>query len=403
MKVALLLTVLTGIGWLAPALMGQAPGNNKGAEVTNWTPPKTPWGEPNLQGIWDTRTGVPMERPAEFGSKEFMTEEEALDRRRRGLDGGASGEDEEEGEAESLNKQDERRYANADKPDDGRPGYRISGAEYNAFWSADPTRPKMSLRTSRVVDPADGRLPPLTEAALKRWEARHLARKGRSQADDWRDRNVMERCLIRPGLPMGEIVGTNQFSVVQIAQSPGHLTIMMPYGYPRIIRVGNAAHPGKAIRHWNGDAVGRWEGNALVVETTNFIAKQDGGEVLTVRRPWFYYPGSGETLKMVERFTPVDANTIEYRYTVDDPGVYVRPWTAVVDFVRDTWSTDGKQDRIVEYACHEHNYGMTNAIKGARVDRAQALDEERREEKVRARELANRWEQTKKWEAANKK
>lgn len=399
----LLLTIVAAIGWFAPALFGQAPAENKAGQGTNWTAPKTPWGDPNLQGMWDTRTGVPMERPAEFGSKEFMTEAEAMDRRRRGLDAGASGEDEEDGEAESLNKQDAKRYANADKPDDGRPGYRIAGAEYNAFWSADPTRPKMSLRTSRVVDPPDGRLPPMTEAALKRWEARHIARKNRSQADDWRDRNVMERCLMRPGLPMGEIVGTNQFSVVQIMQTPGHVTIMMPYGYPRIIRVGKASHPGKTIRHWNGDAVGRWEGNTLIVETTNFIPKQDGGEILTVRRPWFYYPGSGEALKMTERFTPVDENTIEYRYTVDDPDVYVRPWTAVVDFVRDTWSASGKQDRIVEYSCHEHNYGLVNAIKGAKVDRPQALDEERREEKVRAKELAARWEQTKKWLAANGK
>jgi len=401
-KVVLLLAILAGMGWLAPGLMGQAPTDKSGASA-NWTPAKTPWGDPNLQGMWDSRTGVPLERPAEFGNREFMTEAEALERRKRGLDAGASGEDEEEGEADSLNKQDEKRYATADKPDDGRPGYRIAGAEYNAFWSADPTRPKMSLRTSRIVDPPDGKLPPLTSAALTRWEARHHARKTRSQADDWRDRNVMERCLLRPGLPMGEIIGTNQFSVVQIAQSPGHVTIMMPYGYARIIRLGQKNNLSPAIRQWNGVPVGRWEGNTLVVETTNFLGRQDGGEILTVRRPWFYYPGSGETLKMTERFTPTDENTIEYRYTIDDPGVYVRPWTAVVDFVRDTWSSSGKQDRIVEYSCHEHNYGMTNAIKGAKVDRAQALDEERREEKVRAKELARRWEETKKWEASNKK
>jgi hypothetical protein len=397
----LLLMLVTTIGWLAPTLIGQAPADNTTGATANWTPAKTPWGDPDLQGIWDTRTGVPMERPAEFGNREFMTEEEAMERRRRGLDAGASGEDE-EGEAESLTKQDAQRYANADKPDDGRPGYRIAGAEYNAFWSADPTRPRMSLRTSRIVDPPDGRLPPLTDAALNRWEARHHARKIRSQADDWRDRNVMERCLMRPGLPMGEMIGTNQFSVVQITQSPGHVTIMMPYGYARIIPLGTGRTVSSTIRQWNGVPVGRWEGNTLVVETTNFVPKQDGGEILTVRRPWFYYPGSGETLKMTERFTPVDADTIEYRYTVNDPGVYVRPYTAVVDFVRDTWSASGKQDRITEYACHEHNYGLTNAIKGAIVDRAQALDEERREEKVRARELGVRREYLKKWEASKK-
>jgi hypothetical protein len=380
--------------------VGQAPAadGNQGA-AANWTPSKTPWGHPDLQGMWDTRSGIPLERPAQFGNREFLTEQEAIDRRSRGLDNAASGEDEED-LAGDLVKQDEQRYANADKPDDGRPGYRIAGAEYNAFWSADPTRPKMSLRTSRIVDPPDGRLPPLTRAALTRWQARHEGRKGRSQADSWEDRNVMERCLLRPGLPMGEMIVTNQFSVVQIIQSPDHVTIMMPYGYPRIVRLGGS-QLSPAIRLWNGYSVGRWEGNTLVVETANFVPKQDGGPVLTVRRPWFYYPGSGETLKMVERFTPLNADTIEYRYTIDDPGVFVRPWTAVVEFARDTWSTQGKQDRIVEYACSEHNYGMVNAIKGALVDRQQALDEERREQAVRAKELAAKWEELKKWEAAN--
>ncbi len=395
------LTVVVAVAWLASALVGgQAPAAKPGDKAARWTPPKTPWGDPDFHGIWDSRTGVPLERPAEFGSREFMTEQEAAERRRRGLDVGASGEDEED-VADSLVKQDQQRYATADKPDDGRPGYRIAGAEYNAFWSADPTRPRMSLRTSRIVDPADGRLPPLTRQALTRWEARHHARKGRSQADSWEDRNPMERCLMRPGLAMGEMVGTNQFSVVDIVQSPGTVGIMTPYAYTRLIRLGQGPHAGPRIRSWNGDSIGRWEGNTLVVETTNFNAKQDGGPVLTVRRPFVFYPGSGETLRLIERFTPVDASTLEYRYTVEDPSVYVKPYTAVVEFSRDTWSADGKQDRIFEYACHEHNYGMLNALKGARVNREQALDEANRETPVRAKELAARWEQLKKWEAAN--
>jgi hypothetical protein len=301
---------------------------------------------------------------------------------------------------ENLVKQDQRRYANADRPDDGRPGYRIAGAEYNAFWSADPSRPRMSLRTSRIVDPPDGKLPPMTRQALTRWQARHEARKERGQTDSWEDRNVMERCLMRPGLAMGEMIGTNQFSVLEITQVQGQVAITMPYGSIRLVRLGKP-HVGPSIRLWNGDSVGRWEGNTLVVETTNFNDKQDGGPVLTVRRPWLYYPGSGETLRFIERFTLLDPKTIEYRYTVDDRGVFVRPWTAVVEFARDTWSGEGKQDQIFEYSCHEHNYGMVNALKGARADPKQALDEEVREAAVRAKELAARWEQLKKWEAAN--
>jgi hypothetical protein len=395
-----LLTIAVGVTWLAAAPMGQTPAAKPGASA-NWTPPKTPWGDPNLQGMWDSRSGVPFERPAEFGNREFMTEQEAVERRKRGLDNAASGEDEED-VAENLVKQDEQRYANADKPDDGRPGYRIAGAEYNAFWSADPTRPKMSLRTSRIIDPPDGRLPPLTRQALTRWETRHEARKGRGQTDSFEDRNVMERCLMRPGLAMGEMVGTNQFSVLEIIQSPGQVAIVTPYALARVIRLDKAAHVGSKIRSWNGDPVGRWEGNTLVVESTNFNDKQDGGPVLTVRRPWNYYPGSGETLRLVERFTLTDADTIEYRYTVDDPGVFVKPWTAVVDFARDTWSSQGKQDRIFEYACHEHNYGMLNALKGARANQALALDEASREVAGRAAELKTRKELLKKYEEATK-
>jgi hypothetical protein len=393
------LTIAIAVAWLAPAPIGSR-ASAQGEQAKNWTAPKTPWGDPDFGGIWDSRTGVPLERPAEFGNREFMTEQEAIDRRARGLDAGDSGED--EGDvAESLVKQDEQRYANADKPDDGRPGYRIAGAEYNAFWSADPTRPKMSLRTSRIIDPPDGRLPPMTRDALTRWEQRHKGRQGRSQADSWEDRNPMERCLMRPGLPQGEMVGTNQFSVIDIVQSPGAVAIVTPYAYARIIRIGRTAHVNSKIRSWYGDSVGRWEGNTLVVETTNFNAKQDGGPVLTVRRPFNFYPGSGETLKFTERFTRRDESTLEYRYTVDDPAVYVKPYTAVVDFSHDTWSAEGKQDRIFEYACHEHNYGMINALNGARANRAEALDEANRETPVRARDLAARWEQLKKYEGAN--
>ena len=200
-----LLALALGLVWLSATPDGQT-ATTKPAQSANWTPPKTPWGDPDLQGMWDSRTGVPLERPAQFANREFMTEQEAADRRRRGLDGTASGEDENDA-ASNLVQQDAKRYNAADKPDDGRPGYRIAGAEYNAFWSADPTRPRMSLRTSRIIDPADGQLPSMTRQALNRWQARHEARKGRGQTDTWEDRNVMERCLMRPGLPMGaEIV-----------------------------------------------------------------------------------------------------------------------------------------------------------------------------------------------------
>ena len=389
--------VVIAVVWLAPApIAGQAGGTAPSAAANNWTPARTPWGEPDLQGMWDARTTIPLERPAEFGTREFMTEQEWKERERSGLNVVASGEDD---SAADLVKADVQRYANSDKPDDGRPGYRIAGAEYNAFWSADPTKPKVSLRTSQIVDPPDGRMPPMTREALTRWQARHEARLGRGQADSFEDRAPMFRCLLRPGLP-SEMLGNAQQPVEEIVQTPGYVTFVMPYGYVRIIPTDGRPHAAAAIRQWNGDSRGRWEGNTLVVETTNFNNKQDGGPILTIRRPWSYYKGSGETLRLTERFTRVDASTIEYRYTVDDPKVFVRPWTAVTYFTLDRWADEGKQDRIFEYSCHEHNYGMANALGAARVDEKWSHEEAAREDRARLPQLQAEWEKLKRWEQA---
>lgn len=360
---------------------------------------KTPWGEPDLQGIWDTRTRAPLERPKEFGTKEFMTEEEARDRMARKLDA-AVGDDEEAGE--SLAQADVNRAAQADKTDDGRPGYRIAGAEYNAFWFADAAKIEISLRTSQVVDPPDGRMPPLTREALAIWEAREKARMGRSQGDDWEDRGTSERCLVRNGLP-SEMIGYSQFPTLEVVQSPGYVSIVLPTGYVRIIPTDGRSHAAAAIRQWFGDSRGRWDGNTLVVETTNFknqvknvIPGHGGPFGGTVRNHVHYYPGSGDRMRLTERFTASGA-TLDYRYTLDDPDVFVSPWTAVV-----TWHRDATpQDRIFEYACHEHNYGMANAIAGAQADRAWALDEAKRDQALRLKDLGDKKEQLRQWEASH--
>jgi hypothetical protein len=388
--------------WLAfvPAA-GQAPDS----AAKDFKPAMTPWGDPNLQGMWDTRTFTDLERPAAFGTREFMTEQEAAERNRLGLQRVQSGDEDETGE--DLANQDAKRYATADRKDEGQVGYRIAGAEYNAFWSADPTQPKVSLRTSQIIDPPDGRMPALTRQALETWEARDKARLSRTQADDWEDRGLSERCIVRNGLP-GEMRGDTQQPLKEIVQSPGHVSIVMPYGYVRIIPLGGRPHLGPRIRQWNGDARGRWEGTSLVIETTNF--KETIKNVVPGHGGPFggsdhvhYYLGTGETLRLTERFTPLDGDTLEYRYTVDDPKVFVRPWTTVVYWNRDAWSTQGKQDRLFEYACHEHNYGIVNAIRGARMDRRGGLDEAARETAVRVKERAAKWELLKKWEAANNK
>ena len=396
-----ILVVVVTAAWLVPAtLAGQSPG----ADQTTYTAARTPWGDPDLQGMWDTRTYAPLERPAEFGTREFMTEEEAAERERLGLRRVVT-DDDDDALAGGLIEQDVRRYARADRPDEGQPGYRLAGAEYNAFWSADPTAPKVSLRTSQIVDPPDGQLPPLTRDALEIWEAREEARRGRSQADDWEDRGLSERCITRNGLP-GEMLGNTQQPLKGIGQSPGHVSIVMPYGYVRIIPVDNPSPLGSAIRQWNGDSRGHWEGETLVVETTNFkntvksVVPSHGGPFGGSAHV-HYYPGTGDTFRLVERFTRIDAETLAYRYTVDDPKVFVRPWTAINYFTLDPWAAEGNQDRLFEYACHEHNYGMVNAIRAAQVDRQWALDEANREGELRERELKQKWDQLSAWEASS--
>ena len=395
--------VVIAVMWMAPVLLaGQPPGAGQADDTGS----RTPWGDPDLQGMWDTRTYTPFERPVEFGTREFMTAEEAAERERLGLRRVVS-DDDDDAIVDELVEQDVSRYARSDAPDDGRPGYRIAGAEYNAFWSADPTAPRLSLRTSQIVDPPDGQMPPLTRDALMIWESREQARSGRSQADDWEDRGLSERCITRNGLP-GEMLGSSQQPLKEIVQTPGYVSIVMPYGYVRIIPVAEDAQPplGAAIRQWNGDSRGRWDGDTLVVETANF--KNTVKNVVPAHGGPFggsahvhYYPGTGETFRLTERFRRVDSETLEYQYTVEDPNVFVTPWSAVNYFTLDPWTVDGNQDRLFEYACHEHNYGMVNAIRGARSDRQWAMDEALREAAIRETELQEKREQLRQWEASN--
>ena len=416
-------TTLAGVWWvwLAPASPpAEGPQVVSGAAEDpeqGWTVARTPWGDPDLQGIWDTRTRTPLERPAEFGMREFMTDQEWEERLRRGQLNFASGDEDDGGDAadeklaEALRDSDQRKAERLDQPDDGRPGYRIAGAEYNAFWFADPTDPtlrKPSLRTSQIVDPPDGRMPPLTRQMLEKWDAREEARRHRSQGDDWEDRGISERCIVRQGLP-GEMIGSTQYPNLEIVQAPGYLSLVMSFGYVRTIPLDARPHLGPAIRQWNGDSRGHWEGTTLVVETTNFKnhvknvipghGSPFGGNVPGLDHV-HYYGGSGETLRLLERFTRIDAETIEYRYTVDDPEVFVGPWSVVTTFNLDRVAVEGKQDRIYEYACHEHNYGMVNALLGNRADRAWALAEAAREASVRQKERAIKWEQLRKWKKA---
>ena len=284
--------------------------------------PRTPWGDPDLQGLWTNATVTPFERPANLSGKAVLTQEEAA-----------------EFERQTNQARDADNRGGGTEADLGR--------AYNQFWYDRGTKIVGTRRTSLVTDPPDGRVPALTPAAQSRADARAEARR-RSPADGPEDRSLVERCILWPtaGPPMVPAAYNNNY---QILQAPGYVAILIEMIHDvRIIPLDGRPHASQAIRQWMGDSRGRWDGNTLIVTTTNFTDK-------TIFR------GSSANLKIVERFTRVDPGTLDYQFTIDDPESYTRSWTAAVPMTK----TDGP---IFEYACHEGNYGMTNVLKGARAE-----------------------------------
>ena len=293
--------------------------------------PRTPDGKPDLQGIWDFRTVTPMERPAEFADKAFLTEQEAADYERRIV---------------------EQRNADANRERDKQTvrGTVNGGAvtadvalAYNDFWWDRGTQVIGSRRTSLVIDPPNGRIPPLTPQARARIEKLEAARERPAEGPE--DRSVAERCLLgfNAGPPM--VPGGYNMNV-QIVQTPDHVVIMNEMVHSaRVVPLDGRAHLG--LPQWVGTSRGRWEGDTLVVETRNFKGETS-------------FRGGSRSLHLVERFRRTDANTLVYEFTATDPTTWTQPWTAQIPMRR----TD---DQIFEYACHEANYGMTNLLQGARA------------------------------------
>ncbi|MBM3778288.1 MAG: hypothetical protein FJW23_08615 [Acidimicrobiia bacterium] len=298
-----------------------APGGDTPAGA--WTAPRTPWGDPDLQGLWTNRTTTPLQRPAHLAHRETLTDIEAAI-----VD-------------EEVTSRNDR------APAPGNPG------TYNQFWW-EMGSTVSGNRTSLIVDPPDGRVPPLTPKAV---EAILASRAGRGPADSWEDRTLFERCITR-GLPGAMIPGFYNHNY-QIVQTPGQVAILIEMIHDvRIIPVDGRPHLHPAIRQWMGDSRGRWEGDTLVVETTNFSPKS---------RSHGFFESAG-TLRLVERFTRVAPDTIDYRFTVDDPETYTRPWTAVIPMHR----TD---ERIFEFACHEGNESIPGILGGHRAAEAEAEKE----------------------------
>ena len=314
-----------------------------GSEAERWTAPRTPAGRPDLQGIWTTQTFTPLQRPDRFAGKEFLTEEEAaqltevltapgVDPLRGGAFAQLLAEEDAEKRRETTVQADPTHYD-------------------NAMWLRT-TRPKglSSRRTSLIVDPPDGRIPPRTPEGRQRAAARRDLR----GYDSYANRPLQERCLVwgHEGPPM---VPPPYNDIYQIFQTPGYVVLFpeLANNPARIISTNGQAHLSERVRQWSGDSIGRWDGDTLVVDTTNFTDR-------------IAFQGSGDTLHVVERFTRVDADTILYEFTVDDPATWERSWSVEIPMVK----TDG---RLYEYTCHEGNYGMRNTLRGARAaDRAAA-------------------------------
>ena len=290
---------------------------------------------PDLQGVWTNATLTPLERPARFAGRPFLTEAEAAE-----LESQA---------AQTFEQQAADRAGSAAAP---RAGGNV-GSYNQAVWSDSDRKVVATRQTSLVIDPPDGRVPVRPEAEQQRDD---MARRG---TDSYEFFNVFDRCITR-GVPGGFFPAPYN-NAYQIVQTPGYVIIASEMVHEaRIIPTDGRPHRPDHLRTMTGDSVGRWEGDTLVVDTTNY---NDKGSIATASTSGRMrgVPQS-EALHVVERFRRVDAGTISYTVTVDDPNVYTASWTVAMPLVRD----DGY--RIYEYACHEANYGVANILRGARAD-----------------------------------
>ena len=307
---------MVAAAWLMPALAA----GQETASAPDATTLRTPWGDPDLQGIWSYATFTPLQRPADLAGREFLTPEEVA----------------EQNLADATRASSERR--------DELSSDRDLALAYNQVWW---DRGASTGRTSLIVDPPDGRLPPLTPAAERRQAAQREHRRVHPY-DSWEDRPLQERCMTYQRVPPAPSGYSNTY---QIFQAPGQVVILNEMIHDvRVVPLDGRPRIDGRIRQWNGDGRGRWDGDTLVVETTHY--RDD--------TTWRGFPGTRD-LRAVERFTRIDADTIEYRYTIHDAATYTRPFTVELPL------TSPPGYVIYEYACHEGNYGIANALGGERV------------------------------------
>jgi len=316
-----LLIALTLTAMPAWAQAVNRPANTPAAATPSatWTSPRTPDGQPDLQGVWDYRTATPLERPKELGDRAFLTDDEIAEFERR-----------------AAEREDGR------PPEDGRSDPSV----HPPWWLDYGKRVVGTKRSSLIVDPADGRIPATTNEAKKRAADLRASRAGRGPADGPEDRSLWERCITR-GLPEGMLpAGYN--NNLQIVQTPTHVVLFSEMIHDaRIVPIDGRPHVPQSVRTWTGDSRGHFEGNTLVIETTNFSDRSN-------------FRGAGTNLRLVERFTRTNAETIEYRFTVEDPTTWSRSWTVTFPMLKN-------DEPMFEYACHEGNYGLKNILGNARA------------------------------------
>jgi hypothetical protein len=335
--IAFPVTVFVVVSWAAVA--GQAPSGTaktKPAKTPSpakaWTAPRTPWGDPDLQGVWNDATSTPLQRPGGIGDQQVLRDEEV------------------------AGFQDDLAYNLTRDRRDGGAEIDVNRA-YNEHWM-DARRLKITAdhRTSLIIDPADGRIPPTVPLTPEKQKARAaraaaVARFNAGLPNEHQEMSLPVRCVIRtdspPYLPT---IYNNDF---QIFQSPGYVVIAPEMIHSaRIIPLDSRPHLGPTLRQWLGDTRGRFEGQTLVIETTNF--RSDEGVIFGDANP--------ATYRITERFTRVDADTINYEFTVEDPMTWTRPWTA-----RIPWIKIDPAEQMYEYACHEDNYDIVHLLAGART------------------------------------
>jgi len=293
-----------------------------------WVQEKTVDGQPDLQGVWTNPTITPFERPADLAGKAILTDQEAASLEERAAEG---------------------RVDKAPKAGDV--------GNYNQFWFDSGTKVVATKQTSLVVDPPDGRVPVKPEAEARRdYNLAH-------NADSYEYMSLWDRCITR-GVP-GAMFPAGYNNAYQIVQIPGYVVLLSEMIHnARIIPIDGRPHASAAIKQWDGDSRGHWEGNTLVVDTTNYN-----------NRSWISTSAAGgrikgiipsEKLHVVERFTRVNADTIQYEVTIDDPNTFTRPWKVAIPLIRDA------KYQIYEYACQEGNYAMTDILNAGRVGDAAA-------------------------------